>query len=323
MGGGGSYYDRDTTDGYTRTTRGFSAAAEQIMSKSELDPGLVPMGRTITSLARSPVVYTFDVTGSVDNLPKIITDKMPLISGQIAQNCYLDDPELALGAIGDVECDRGPLQIGDFGKLREADAWLKRIWCERMGGNNQVEGYEFMAYYLSRYCKMPNAVTPFCLMTGDEGVRPELSGELLEKHFGGSQETIPTKRVFADLRKAFKDNVFLIHRYYKGGDAESLATWRDAGFPSDHIIKLGNDQSIGDLTLGLLAIMTGSRTLDEFCEDMVTTRDKAQSDDRIAEIRTALSLIPALAPARNRVKGKGKADAKPSKPGKKNKKYRV
>lgn len=296
MGGGGSYYDRDTTDGYTKTARGYSADAEQLMSRSEADAGMLPTGRTITSTAQSPIVSTYDVTGSVDNLPMIITDKMPLIAGQIVQNCYLDDPEIALGAIGDPECDRASIQIGDFIKLRESDAMLKRIWRENGGGGNSVEGYEFMAYFLAKYCEMPNAVTPFCLFTADEGVRDKLDKGLLQKVFGGQHATVTTKKVFEELDAKFMGNVFMIHRYYRGGDAEAVASFTRAGFADERIIRLPSDTAISDLTLGLIAVMSGSRTLNEYLSDMTDKRDKAQTQERIDEVGAALLRVSALAP---------------------------
>lgn len=295
MGGGGSYYDRDTTDGYVKTSRGYSKAAEELMSQSGVDKALLPKGRTIVSKAMSPIVYAFDVTGSVDNLPMIITDKMPLIAGQIAQNGYLEDPEICMGAVGDPEYDRAAIQIGDFAKLRESDAWLKRIWRENGGGGNNVEGYEYMAYFLARCCEMPKAVTPFCLFTADEGVRDTLDGGVLGQLFGGQHESISSAKVFKELDKKFKNNVFLIHRYYRGGDEEALRGWKKS-LPDERIVRLGSDESIGDLTLGLFAVMSGSRTLDQYLEDMKTTRDKAQTDARVAEVRKALETVAKLAP---------------------------
>lgn len=310
MGGGGTYYDRDTTDGYTKTSRGFSTAAEELMSQNKADPSMLPKGRTITSKAKSPVVYAFDVTGSVDNLPMIITDKMPLIAGQIVELSYLDDPEFCLGAIGDPECDSAPIQIGDFSKIKNLDDWLKRIWRENGGGGNNVEGYEFMAYFLANNCKMPNAITPICLFTGDEGIRDTLYKADLERQFGGTHESITSVEVFKQIDTVFKGNVFLIHRKYRGGDEEALRGWRQV-MPDDRIIRLGSDLSIGDLTLGLLALVGGARTLDEYLKDMKTTRDKAQSDERVAEIRKSLEPVAKMLSARPKTSGKKTSGAKP------------
>lgn len=297
MGGGGTYYDRDTSDGYAKTSRGFSPQAEELMSRSGVDPGLLPKGRTLVSKAKSPVAYAFDVTGSVDNLPMIITDKMPMIAGQIVENDYLDDPEFSLSAVGDVTKDTAPIQVADFAKIKNLDDWLKRLWREKGGGGNDVEGYEHMAYFYARYCQMPNAVTPFCLFTADEGMREKLYKSDLERLFGGTHETVSAVEVFKELDKKFKGNVFLIHRYYGRGDEEALSGWREC-IGDERIIRLGTDLAIADLTLGLFAVVTGSRTLEEYLDDMKNKRDQAQTAERIKEVRDSLKRVAAFAKAR-------------------------
>ena len=139
MGGGGSYYDRDVQDGYSRGSSGFSTDAAEKMGRQSADPGLLPKDRTLTCTARCPVVYAFDVTGSMGNLPRIIYDKMPLIAGQIAECGYLIDPQISLAAIGDILSDDAPLQIAEFSLIRKLDDWLQRIWLEGNGGGQARE----------------------------------------------------------------------------------------------------------------------------------------------------------------------------------------
>ena len=320
MGGGGSYYDRDTTDGYATTSRGYSKDAEKNLSQTSMDQGLQPKGRTLVSKAKSPVIYAFDVTGSMGTLPKVIYDKMPLIAGQIVENRYLEDPEVSLAAIGDVRCDQAPIQVCDFSIIKKLDDWLKRIWLEGNGGGNQGESYEFMAYFYARYCETPNAETPFLLITGDEPMRASLSKSELEQRFGGKHEAIDTKDVFDEVRKKFNGNVFGIFCTHGGsGDSGALASWQKA-FGKERVVLLNDDKAVADVTLGIFAIMTGSRTLDEYCEDMKTKRDKAQTDDRIAQVREALKQLSAIAPGkRSPQSGKSKKKSAPQKKGSGNK----
>ena len=296
MGGGGQIYDRDTKDGYTKTSGGFSTAAATEMSRSRIDAGLLPKNRRLTCTALSPVVFGFDVTGSMGNLPKIIYDKMPLIAGQIVECGYLRDAQMSLAAIGDVQSDSAPVQIGDFAKVRTLDDWLKRIWLEGKGGGNGGESYEYTAYFYAKYCDIPNATTPFFLITGDEDYRETLYESELAKHFGGKHKTTTAKKVIAELKKKFKGNVFLIHREYaQGDDARIVSHWEEL-LGEERVIRLGSDPAIADVTLGLFAIMSGSRTLDEYLDDMKTKRDKAQTEERIEEVRKSLEPITRLTP---------------------------
>jgi len=302
MGGGGTFYDRDIADGYKTNSSGVSKQAEEKLSRSRLDSALLPKNRTIRSKARSPVIYTFDVTASMGTLPQVIYDKMPLIAGQIVENRYLDDPEVSLAAIGDVKCDQAPIQIGDFSPMRKLDDWLQRLWLEGGGGGNGGESYEFTAYYYARYCEIPNAVTPFLLMTGDEPIRETLYKSELEKHFGGKHETVETKDVFDELKKKFKGNVFLIYASHGDGSSDRVIEQWQRMIGKERVIVLGADKAVADVTLGIFAVMTGSRTLDEYCEDMKTKRDKAQSKSRIEEVRKTLQQLTALAPSKQVVR---------------------
>ncbi len=309
MGGGGSYYDRDTTDGYATTSAGVSRQAEEKLSRTFMNSGLDPKGRKLVSEAENPVVYAFDETGSMGNLPKIIYDKMPLIAGQIVENGYIKDPEVSLAAVGDIECDQAPIQIGDFSEVRKLDSWLERIWLEGNGGGNGGESYEFTAYFYARYCEMPKAVAPFFLMTGDEPMRETLDREDLARHFGGTHETVGAAQVFKELLEKFQGNVFLIYASHGGNERSGVVEqWRGMVGP-ERVIVLDSDKAVADVTLGIFAVMTGSRTLDEYCEDMRTKRDKAQSDDRVAEVRTALQQLTAIAPQGRKTRKRVRAEA--------------
>ncbi len=297
MGGGGAYYDRDTRDGYDRGSRGFSNDAEEKMSRRSCDPGLLPKDRRLVCASRSPVVYGFDVTGSMGNLPRIIYDKMPLIAGQLVECGYLRDAAISLAAIGDVRSDKAPIQIAEFSPVRKLDDWLQRVWLEGNGGGNGGESYEFTAYFYARMCDLSKAVTPFFLITGDEHFRETLYARDLQMHFGGRHKDVETKEVFAELMKKFKGNVFLIHRRYSDPDDEKriAAQWRELLGP-ERVIMLGSDTAIADVTLGVFALMTASRTLDEFLRDLKTKRDVPQTDQRVAEVRKALQQLTAIAP---------------------------
>lgn len=294
MGGGGSYYNRDVTDSGRRNSRGVSDIAESAMSRSYVNPALLPEKRRISSSCRSPVVYAFDVTGSMGDLPKIIFDKMPMIAGQLVENGYLKEPEISLAAVGDVVSDRAPIQIGDFSPVKTLDDWLKRIYLEGNGGGQNRESYEFIAYYYLKYYDMKNAKTPIFLITGDEGFRETLPQNELKQHFGGEQENAKARDVFEQLKKKFKGNVFLIHRKYGDGDAEIVRQWEGA-LGKDNVIHLANDLAIADVTLGLFALVSGKRTLGQYISDIKNrpleiggVTYKPQSQERIDQVRRSL-----------------------------------
>lgn len=297
MGGGGDYYSRDVTSS-TRILAGvgYTDFAKQTVSRREVSKDLLPKGRILNSNCKSPLVYGFDDTGSMGDLPLIICDKWPMVAGQIAMQRYLDDPMVSLAAVGDIKSDSAPLQVCDFATIKDLDPWLQKLWVERNGGEQHFESYEFLAYFYARCYDMQNAEMPICLFTGDESFRESLSADSLRKHFGGQHENVNAREIFRELKNKFKGNVFLIHRYYAlyGLDAEIVVQWESA-LGNENVITLVSDVAIADVTLGVIAIASGARTLDEYIEDiknrpleMGGQKYEPQSPDRIAEVRNSL-----------------------------------
>lgn len=295
MGGGGSYYDRDVST--TRTgSRGFTTVAEQQMSRSSLCRELLPFNRRLTSRCKSPLVIDWDVTASVDQLPVIAFDKMPMVAGQIAVQKYLVDVQVSLAANGDVESDQGPLQFCDFSTIKALDPWLKKLWREGNGGGQNHESYEFAAYYYARYYDMQDATMPMFLFVGDEFFRENLSAGQLRNHFGGSHEDTDAYSVFGELREKFRGNVFLLHRYYNryGLDADIVARWERA-LGKGYVVNLPEDKAVADMTLGIIALASETRTLAQYVEDMRNrplemggVKYKPQTEERIKEVADAL-----------------------------------
>jgi len=290
---GGTDYDRDVSDRSMRTSSGFTTVAEEAMATRQwFDPALLPKGRVIKTLCKSPIALPFDVTGSLGGLAKITYDKMPMTAGELKKRSYLQDCQICPIAVGDVVSDRGPLQIGEFVVPRELDSYLQRLWLEGGGGRQGYESYEFVAYFLAYHCDIPEADTPFVIFIGDERFREDLHRNALQAYFGGIEhEDMNAFKVFADLRRKFKNNVFLIHRYYDDmcTDKEVIDQWSGV-LGADHVINLGhgNDTAVADVMLGIFALMGGTRTLDQYLEDM---RERGQDQTRLAFVRRALSVL--------------------------------
>lgn len=326
MGGGGSYYDRDVSDRDTRTSRGTTRVSENAFS-SLADSALFPKGRELDTRCAYPLVFAADVTGSMDTLPRILFDKMPNIVGQIMLQAYVDPEQtmLSFSAVGDAECDSAPIQVCNFSPLRGMDSWMKRVWIEGGGGGSSDESYELMAWYYANRYNMESAVCPIFLFTGDEGFRSTLSANMLSEHFGGQVESTSASEVFKALIDKFMGNVFLLHRRYKGDDAGIMKKWRSV-LSDERIIVLPEDLAVGDLTIGIIALASGSRTLDQYCEDMRnrknvdTGKPEPQSKDRINMVRSALVNLEGylkkrdIKPAKTAKKNNPDADSSPPDP---------
>src|SRR5438132_279705 len=58
------------------------------------------------------VAVLFDVTGSMQAVPRILQQNLPKLMGLLTHKGYLEHPQILIGAVGDATCDGAPLQVG-------------------------------------------------------------------------------------------------------------------------------------------------------------------------------------------------------------------
>jgi hypothetical protein len=304
MGGASSeYYDRDVTPTRDSTLggRSYSRSAEKMTSRKKADSAVLPLNRTLRTLAKHVVFWDFDDTGSMNAMPKICVDKAPMIVGEVSRNNYLPRGwEIGVGVIGDINSDTDPIQFGDPCEARTLDEWIQRLHLVGGGGGGHPEeSYEMAAYFLANRCDMPNAVDPMVIFTADEFFRTTLPAATLTAHFGGQHTSTTAAEVFKKLLEKFKGNVVLIRRPYptSGYDDQILSQWEGV-LGKDRIVKLETDRAVGDLVIGTIALLSGSRTLPEYMDDVRNrptnlggVKFEPQSPERIAEIGRALKAL--------------------------------
>lgn len=306
MSGGDKYYHRDVTDSRFLTSRGYSSVAEERLARSQVNPAVLPKNRRIASTCKNPVFLNYDGTGSVGDWPGVFWDKAPMIAGQLVIQGYLEDPMISLGLTGDINGDQAPIQVGDFSTIRALDEWLEKLWrggCS--GGGQGKESYEYSAYFYARRYEMKHAQIPMCIFAGDEGFYEHLTAAELSMHFGGEHESVDARTIFEELKRKFVGNVFMIHptfiNYYgQERDRLFIAQWQEV-LGKERVILSGHKRAIGDVILGIMALVGGTRTLDEYINDIrsrplemggITYRP--QSAERIAEVRRSLEPLSSV-----------------------------
>jgi hypothetical protein len=76
----------------------------------------------------------FDVTGSMQRVPRILQANLPKLMDLLIDRGYLEHPQIMIGGIGDATCDRAPLQVGQFESGNEIEDDLGRLYLEGGGG---------------------------------------------------------------------------------------------------------------------------------------------------------------------------------------------
>ncbi len=141
-----------------------------------------PRGKTISSDSRNVIVFGIDGTGSMVNWPAEIFDRLPLLYQTLSQ--YRADLEVSFGVIGDATCDSYPLQVNSFGKGVSLEDHINALFPEGGGGGQVSESYELFGYFALNNVKVPNAVSPFLFICGDEKFYTAIDPDQVEHYIG-------------------------------------------------------------------------------------------------------------------------------------------
>ena len=278
---GGSSYDRDVYSSSSYSSWGTSSTSAAKLSSNSLDAVMRP-NKKIKSTSKNPVVIVLDVTGSNINFARLVYDKMPMFYGTIEEKKYLEDFDIAVLAIGDYCYDSYPLQVGDFCRGIELDAWMEKLVLESGGGGNRRESYELAAHYLNECCEFDADASPVVFFIGDE-----MAYDVVKKRECDEYD-IPLKASydpFPDLIKKFGNNVFFMLNKYSGDAFEDDITnyWKKK-MPAEHTIMIKEEKAIVDLMLGVIALIN-KRRLKTITADMLL---RGQTIERLENVKASL-----------------------------------
>lgn len=288
---GGDLYARPIVT--TSSSTGASQASRTALSQRTIHADCNPKNKVLTAITTQPIIICFDVTGSMGDWPRVIYDKLPMFFGQIMAKGYLSDASISFMAVGD---RNATLQASSFATGIEIDTELKKIWLAGRG-RGSPENYEFAADFIKNQTDFKAAdIKPFFFLIGDAKYFPSISASEYKRVFGGNpQGDVDSKELWQAVKE--KCNVFYMHKFYSNSTADeaSMAQWT-ATLGADHIMRLDNAKACVDAMLGVVSIVSGSRTQQTYLDDMEA---RGQDDARIKQITSCLtSCAPAIQTAK-------------------------
>ncbi len=234
-----------TYDMHTRSVRSASLGYEtksvdQIFTQQrerkaheEMDPKNIKIREcrdSETHPAVIPVILSLDVTGSMGHIPhQLIKDGLPTLMGGMIQQGI--DSSLLFVACGDHECDRYPLQAGQFESGdAELDLWLTRTYLEGNGGGNAGESY-LLAWHFAVNKVVTDAWEKrgqkgFLFTIGDEPNLPNLPSSAISKIYGEPGESTNAANLLAAAQEKFQ--VYHLHVTHSSQAKRSLTGWKEA-----------------------------------------------------------------------------------------------
>lgn len=176
-----------------------------------------------------PIILALDVTGSMGHIPhELIKEGLPKLMGGIIQGGVPDAALLFLG-IGDHECDRYPLQIGQFESGdEELDLWLTRTYIESGGGGNAGESY-LLAWYFAAFHTRTDAFEKrkkkgLLFTVGDEPNLKSLPAPAIKEIMGSGQHSYTDMELLAEAQKRYEIFHISVLHSYRAETAE--ASWK-------------------------------------------------------------------------------------------------
>ena len=177
-----------------------------------------------------PIILGLDVTGSMGHIPhELIKDGLPKLMGGIIQG-GVPDPALLFLGIGDHECDRFPLQVGQFESGdEELDMWLTRTYIEGGGGGNAGESY-LLAWYLAAFHTKTDAFEKrgqkgLLFTVGDEPGLKTLPASAIKEIMGQGQQTYTHLELLAEAQKRY--DVYHISVLHSGQAINADVEWKE------------------------------------------------------------------------------------------------
>jgi hypothetical protein len=242
------------------------------------------------------VAVLFDVTGSMQGVPRTLQAALPKLMGLLIRKGYLEHPAILIGAVGDFNSDTTPLQVGQFESGIEIEEDLQKLFLEGGGGGSSEESYElamhFMATHTAMDCWEKRGQKGYLFFIGDEKPYPKLSKDQVEKVIG---DVLEADEKVAAVMERLKERweVFTV--------IPNLTNhWNDKGVHDvwhkligQNYLKLEDPSAICEVIAGQIGVCEGFES-GEVAADMV----EAGTDKRIAD-----AVSKALAPVAGGGKG--------------------
>jgi hypothetical protein len=237
------------------------------------------------------VAVLFDVTGSMQGVPRVLQAHLPQLMGLLIRKGYLDHPQILTGAIGDATCDTAPLQVGQFESGIEIEEDLGRLYLEGGGGGHITESYELALYFMARHtaidCFEKRRRRGYLFVIGDEIPYPKVKRTEVAAVIGdGLQGSVPVERVVAELRQTY-DVYHVLPQMTNNWDNPTVHR-RWAELLGQNALRLEEPAGICELIASTIGVTEGKVDLEHVTDDL---RETGASTDVARAVTRTLAAI--------------------------------
>lgn len=213
----------------------------------------------------------FDVTGSMQGVPRILQAHLPKLMGLLIRKGYLDHPQILIGAIGDATCDAAPLQVGQFESGIEIEEDLGRLYLEGGGGGHITESYELALYFMARHtamdCYEKRGQRGYLFVIGDEIPYARVKRKEVSAIIGDKLQTnVPVEDVIAELQRTYDVYHVLPRMTSNWNNPEVRRRWVE--LLGQKALRLEEPAAICELIASTIGVAEGKVDLDHLTDDL-------------------------------------------------------
>jgi hypothetical protein len=213
----------------------------------------------------------FDVTGSMQTVPRILQANLPKLMGLLIRKGYLEHPQILIGGIGDATCDIAPLQIGQFESGIEIEEDLGKLFLESGGGGHITESYELAMYFMARHtsidCYEKRGRRGYLFVIGDEIPYARVKRTEVAACIGdGLQADILVEELIAELERTYDVYYVLPRMTNHWNNPEVHRRWVE--LLGQHVLRLEDPAGICELIASTIGFAEGKVGLDGLGDDL-------------------------------------------------------
>lgn len=278
-----------------RSTMGYNdhvaaaVPAHERVAHAELDPKDVIVRESRDSDEHPfsvPVAVIFDVTGSMHSIPRRLQEKLPELFTLLLGKGYLEDPQLLIGAVGDMTArDRAPLQVSQFESDNRIDEAIANLLLVGGGGGSCQESYELALYFMARHTVHDSIEKRghkgYLFIIGDEMAYDNVSGAQVRELIGGQvEDSIPFDTILAEAQEKYEVFFILPRNASHGTDQRVIDFWTSR--LGQNVLQIEDVEHVCEtiaLTVGIAEgttdLTAGLNDLDEIGSDAGASVSKA------------------------------------------------
>jgi len=267
---GSGRFDADAWKDYATTSGYDSKSTAEIFTKSDIDKDLDPKGVKVRESRDSKdnpnstaIIIAQDVTGSMGMISDVMARKgVPTLLQEIYDRKPVSDPAVMCMAIGDVECDRAPLQVTQFESDMRIATQLEKLYLEGGGGGNSYESYA-MAWYFAAYhteidCFEKRNKKGYLFTIGDEEPTPRITAAAIHTFLGYKpQKDFSLEEILTAASRKYEIFHVIVEEgaHARGYPKQVFNKWKDV--LGQRVIRLSDHTKLAEVIVSAIQVNEG------------------------------------------------------------------